>query len=564
MKAFVERLAAGDRRVGVAAFLVLTLFFAVTAAGNLAETDDVYTFAYRAEAFPVSDIGDPRLMLYHMAMRVLYLASQAAGVPLSALVVMRAVSAGCAALCLILVIRLLARGYGLRSVAALTGAGVLAVSYGFWRYAVEADVYVLATLLLAGVWTLLLRAAEPADGRWTSVVPAAILAGVAVLVYQPNVLPLFGAFPILLLDRRRLPRLIAYGGIAAAVVAFGYLAGYLVSQDAPLTLRTMAKFLAQRSEEFAPPPLSLSVVVPSILKSAFALGHDIVSANWLFGFAPAEEFIRQQFSRNVIQEEVFTASHAGWLVFPPLILLPLVAVAFMMSVRSALPLPWHRLRDRRVVTVVVWLLIVGAIIGRLNPAGVEPWIMVLLPLVLLFSVLVIEPCIAAGHGKWLGILVALVFAHNALGGMMIVRDPANEFDRVKGAWVIAEGQPADLVVVTDNAGLGESLRYLGRSEVAIIRAHYMGPVARALLTGIWTKDVRTIGRDFMDRPLPDLLAATWRRGGRLVLFDDVFRNPPRSAPVTDLVDLRRLRELLQPVHRHPTLGETLVLTADGR
>jgi len=559
MAALAEGLAAGNRRIGAVTFLVLIGFFAVTAAGNLAETDDVYAFAYRAEALPATEIGDPRLMLYHMAMRALYLGTQAAGLPLSALAVMRGVSAACAALCLMVVFRVLVRGYDLRPTAALAGVAGLGVSYGFWRYAVEADVYAPALLLVALVWSLLLHAADRRAGRWTAIVPAAVLAGGAVLVYQPSVLPLFGAFPILLLDRRRLSWLIAYGLIAAAIVAAGYLAGYLVSQKAPLTLRTMAKFLTQRSEEFAPPPLSLGVIGASILKSAFALGHDIVSANWLFGFDPAADFIRHQFSRNVIQEEVFTASHAGWLVLPPLVLLPAVAAALGMIIAGARPLPWRRLRERRIVVVIAWLMIVGAVIGRLNPVGAEPWIMVLLPLVLVFSVLVFEPCVAAGHGRRVGVLVALVLAHNAIGGMMIVRDPTNEFDRVKEAWAMANGRPADLVVVADNAGLGETLRYLGRAEVAIIRANHMGPVARALLTGIWTKDVVTIGRDFMGRPLPDLLAATWKNGGRLVLFDDVFVNPPRSAPVHDLEDLQRLRRVLRPVYRHPTLGATLVL-----
>jgi|GEM_PF-4699587 len=559
MTALAERWAAGDRRVGVGIFLLAVVFFAATAAGNLAETDDVYTFAYRAEAFPVTDIGDPRLMLYHMAMRVLYLGAQSVGVPVSALVVMRAASACCAALCLVLVFRIFVRGYGLRPTAALAGVAGLAFSYGFWRYAAEADVYIVALLLLAGVWSLLLDAADRRTGRWPSVIPAATLAGLAVLVYQPNVLPLFGAFPLLFLDRRRLSWLIAYGGIAALIIAAGYLAGYLVSQEAPVTLRSMVKFLSQRSEEFVVLPLTFAVFVQSVLKSAFALGHDIVSANWLFGFAPAEEFIRKQFARNVVEEEVFTASHAGWLVFPPLVLLPGAAAVLVLTVLGARPLPWRRLGERKVAVIVVWLVIVGAVIGRLNPAGAEPWIMVLLPLAVLFSVLVVEPCIAAGHGRRVGILVAVVLVHNAIGGMAVVHNPANEFDRAKGAWAIAEGRPGDLVIVTDNAGFGESLRYLGRADVAIIRALHMGPVARALLTGTWTRDVRTFGRDFVGRPLPDLITETWRRGGRLVLFDDVFVDPPRSAPVTDLEDLNRLRDVLQPVYRHPALGATLVL-----
>ena len=101
-----QSLALGRWRSSFICFVLLTSFFLATAAGNLSETDDVYAFAYRAENFEVGHLTDPRLMLYHIAMRMLYLGAGAMGLDVSALFLMRMVSALCAAGLLLVVMRI--------------------------------------------------------------------------------------------------------------------------------------------------------------------------------------------------------------------------------------------------------------------------------------------------------------------------------------------------------------------------------------------------------------------------------------------------------------------------
>ncbi len=554
-------LVSGNPRVTVPVFFLLAAFYGLTAAGNLAETDDAYAFAYRAENFPLTDISDPRLMLYHMLMRLLYLGASGMGLPVSGLFLMKAVAVFSAALFLIVMVRVLAQGFDLSHAGALITTMAMGVTHGFWRYSAEADVYVPALLLVVWVFYLLIGVEERDDGGWRRVLPVGVFAGLAVLLYQPNVVPLFFVLPLLLLRRDRLSRLIAYTGFGASVVVAGYVAGYLASQESPLTIDTMAVFLRQRSNEFMVPALTGRVVIVSVIKSAFAFSHDLLSANWIFGMDWAADLVQRVFPSNVIDEEIFTARQAGKWIYAPLAILPALAAVLAGVILAARPWPWHRLRERRVAVCVLWLAVYSAMVGRLNPAGIEAWIMVLLPLFLLLGPLLVEPCLRDQRGgRLLAALVGLMLAHNAIGGMALVRDPATEYDLVKSAWIVKQAGPDDLVIITDNVGLAETLRYRSRVRIAVIRSQFSPLAAMALLKGhLGMSTIFTVGRGFERRRLGEMVAETWRRGGRLIFFDEFFksRTKDQNSPRRRILD--RLRSRVQTVYHHETLGSTFIL-----
>lgn len=560
-------LAAGEWRASIFCFLLLVAFYLATAAGNLGETDDVYAFAYRAEHFELTRLSDPRLLLYHVAMRLLFLGSQALGLDFGALGLMRGISALAAAGSLLLVIRIASADLKLGSAAALAAGAILASCYGFWRYAAEAEVYLPAIFLILLIFRGL-SALGPDGGRgrsWKAALAAAgwgTMAGLTVLLYQPSVIPLYFAFPLLLARRSHIAALCGYLLAGGVVVCAGYGIGFLAYWQGTPSVAGFIFFLSQRSGEFIVPPLSLQTVAVSVIRAAFALGHDIVSANWIFAFDPISGVIQRAFSYNVITEEIFLAKRAGALAYLPLVTLLLLIVLAAGLLVKLWPLSLARLRDRRVLTLLGWVALNGAIVGRLNPAGVEAWIVLLPPLVLLLAVLVVQPCFDRGAGSWIAGLAAVLFLHNALGGMALVQDPAGEYDRVKGTWVIAEAEPQDLVVVAGNAGLVETLRYLSRTKVALINVNDAPKLADSLRQDDLSQlRVLTRGRDFNNVLLHALIKETAAAGGRLILFDDFFEPPPgmqdRPWPAFDRV--RALRDEATKVYDSPGAGATYVL-----
>ena len=566
---FADALVAGEGGVSALCFVLIVAFYLATAAGNLGETDDVYAFAYRAEHFALTHITDPRLMLYHMVMRLLFLGSQALGLDIGALTLMRGVSALSAAGSLLLILRIASRDLKLGTATALFAAGILASCYGFWRYAAEAEVYLPAIFLVLLIFHGLsqLGGEDRPEGAGKRLGVAAgwgALAGGAVLFYQPSVIPLFFAFPLLLARRDRLLDLCGYFAAGGIVVVAGYLIGFLAYWPGSLTLANFISFLSQRSSEFIVPPLSLRTVAVSLVRAAFALGHDVASANWIFAFDPVTGLIQRAFSYNVITEEIFLAKRAGALAYVPLITLVLLVVLTAGLLVKARRYSLAALRDRRVLALLAWCAINGAIIGRLNPAGIEAWIVLLPPLTLLFAVVVIRPCLAQGAGRWMAGFAAVLFLHNALGGMALVQDPAGEYDRVKGAWVIAEAEPRDLVVVAGNAGLVEALRYLSAAEVVLIAPGDVPELADSLLrddlSGLL---VMTRGRDFNDSLLRSQVRRAGEAGGRVILFDEFFSPPAllQGGRRPDRERLRALREKAVRVYDGAGAGATYVLPA---
>ena len=516
-----RRVAEGHGPTWILSYLLLAAFYLLTATSNYAETDDVFAFAYRAEHLPLNDISDPRLMLYHMLMRCLYLGLSFVFPDIPSLPIMRGVALLSAPLIILLLARLLVTQFSLRGSSAVLTVALLAVSYGFWRYAVEADVYIPATLLIMTTLNLLLTSGP----KWTDrrLACATVIAAVTVLFYQPAVLAVFLSFPLLLLQRRRAPQLIMYCTAGGALVLAGYIAAFFYSQEAPLTAYSLTQFLAQRSQEFMVPPLSLAVFVKSVIKSGMALAHDLLSANWLFGIDAVAQLIQRLFPNNVIEEEIFAARSAGWMPWLSFFWVPALALVTMRLLWRAPAPATSRLWERPLQLCLWWLAINAAVIGRLNPAGIEAWLMVLVPLFVLLGVFLMDPLVGAGRTALLTLCLALYFGHNLSGGIAMMWDRDGDLDFVKGQWAIEEAGARDTIIVVDDAGLAEMLRYRSVAQVDLVRAVESPGMAQSLLSGEPPiRPVLTFGRNFKNQNVYDHIQRSAAAGGSVFLFDEFF------------------------------------------
>jgi hypothetical protein len=502
-----------DTRIGwMLGFAAILAFYLATTPANRFEAFDGYAYAYDAEARSLTDLYDTRLLLFHVVMRLLYRAAHAIHDGVSAHSVLLMVSALSASLCLVLFARLLNRHLGLSLPASLLGAGLLGATYGFWRYSVEAEVYAPSLFLLTAVLTLVFAAEDRADGagRWTTIAPAGVLAGLAVLFYQPNAIPLFLALPVVFLRRGGLPRLIAYGAAGGAVILLGYVIGFLVDEARPLTAEGLYTFVFKRFDEF---PLDEGVL-STIAKSIAALGHDIASANWVFGLeiAAAAKGIEQY------EERVFAAAEAGDLLLylPPLTMAALVVVGVYTTSIALQGRRRNARLDRRLAFVLSWFMLYVLVNGRLAPGSYEVWIMTLPALIILFAAIVVEPCIRNGRRIAPILLLVTLVLHNAIGGIGILSGGAGDYYRAKGAWVLGHATTDDLIMLPVNEGFGSFLCYVGGLRVVTLSTR----------EGCLRHEQRNVS---------ELIETTQRNSGRIFVFDE-FLDPPASWNVSHRSD----------------------------
>jgi hypothetical protein len=495
-----------DRRVAwTLGFAAILAFYLATTPGNRFESMDGYVYAYDTQTRALTDLYDTRLLLYHVLMRLLYRAAHAIDDGVSAHGVLLMVSALSASLCLVLFARLLERHFALSRTTALLGMGFLGATYGFWRYSAEAEVYAPSLFLIMAVLSLVFAVEErPFEAnRWTAVVPAAALAGFAVLFYQPNAIPLFLALPVIFLYRNGFPRMIAYGAIGGSVVLVGYVIAFLVDGGRPLDVENLSSFVFSRFGEFAP----ASALLPAIAKSILALGHVIVSGNSIFGLQDIAAALYRVDPVDFYQERVFAASHVGApVVYLPLLTLLIIMTLGVYTVLIAVRARRRPLFDRRLAFALAWFGLYALVVAGSSPGNYEAWTTTLPPLVILFAAFVVEPCVRAGQRTAPVALLAALVLHNAVGGIGMVYGTSGDYYRAKGAWLLQNATADDLVILSTDGGMRSFLCYAGGLH-AVLMSDRWGCVRRK------------------EEDIPALVEATRRRGGRLFTFDDFFEPP---------------------------------------
>jgi len=415
----------------------------------------------------------------------------------------------------LLLLRLCAVGFGLSWETSWLAAAILAVSYGFWRYAVEVEVYVPSIFLILLTFCILCDGMDEPAPSARPFLLAGALGGIACLYYQANCVPMCLAAPAVLLRRGKLGALLWYG-LAGAVVSVGGLVGaYLASETTPLSISGMSEFLSMRFGEFHPG----RSLVATFLGSAVAVVHDLVSINWLYGL----EFFR-------LAVEGAMPGHASRLegighaavrfkpfIYAALLLLPLIAAVLVNAVITVIR---HGLRPtfhHRHVLLVVWLVANVLMNGWLGSGEPEVWVTTLPAIILALAVLLLEPLIASNRGRWLWALPALMLAHNILGGLGMFQRPTG-VHQFKTAWLAGELKPTDVILVNQaDQRMWNYLRYrLG---------------ATVIYSDGETADVAAIDSRFHPdrRPLDEMLKRVAERGGRTFTIGDLTRPAPALA-----------------------------------
>jgi hypothetical protein len=437
-------------------FLLLSafLFFWNTDIANHTEADDAFEYAAQVEDIQHPWLYHPHHLAYGVIAKKAYHAIVPLGYPGRAYDFLVLLSSLAAAGSVYLFYRFCYRRYSMRPVSSLFAAGFMAVSYGFWRYACEAEV-----MLPAAFFALLAMylATAPASSLWM-VVYAAGVAAVSVLFHIMNGVPVFVAIPLFYLlsrqPRRALLHVLVAGGLVTAAYAWVY------------TFRPSVTFIQ------SVPSLMDRLDWSLVTKSMVGFGQCLVSGNFLFGYDKFAEWLTALFPYRMFAEEIYMGHHMS--VFQriaPAVTLSLLVLSAAYGLLRAFA-SWKRefrlqkLEALHMVggwqtlaVVALWFVIYAMALLVLEPGNPEVWVLGLVPFWLLACGLVIAP-LARANELWVALaMLALLGVHNGVGGIGLLRDASGDYNVQKAAWVVEHATGKDCIVAAGNPVFMRYLKY---------------------------------------------------------------------------------------------------------
>jgi hypothetical protein len=463
-------------------------FFMLTAPANHSEAEDAYYYARMAEQGAWSEMFHAHHLIYLPLMRMIFRVAQFAGYTGRSFPVLTGVSMISGALAACLFAALLRRA-GAKKRTAIPFTCALLFSYGFWRYSTTVEIYMPAVALSLLTVYLAVRSTER-----PLFFPACVLTGgFALLLHLVTIPVVLLAVPLFYTVWKQKLRAVLYAVTAPLLAAIGY-GGVAACGIRPVVF---SDALVQRT----------ALVEPlTWVKALVAWGQTVLSGNFLFSLPAAAERIIRLLPFQMLQEESFMGTHApSWVPF-------IAPVTFGLAIGLAVTILWLILRNFRnthfagtavFAAVLVWLAGAVAMALCFEPANPEMWVCVL-PSFWLLAGLIWGALPDSRPFRWMPIvLAAALLLHNWVGGMSLVRSPEGDYCRQKGAWIIEQARPEDMILSADSHSFVTFMEY--QTSANILDAKFAGEDQ-------WTKlQSQTAGRTFIFSDIIDPLPSVTRR-----------------------------------------------------
>ena len=472
-------------------FICVFLFYWNAGIANHTEADDAFEYAYMVETSHHAWLYHPHHLLYGAVTKSVYTVVQTLGYGGGAYSFLVFISALSAAGALFLFYRFCYQRYSMRPVSSLFATGFLALSYGFWRYACEAEVILPAGFLV--LWAVYLATAP--EPRKRQVVGAALVSGMSVLFHVMNGVPVFIAIPLFYLLQRRFRFAFLHSAIAGSLVLLAYLLVFFFKSDQLFT--------------HALPALGDRLDGSMIPKGLVGFGQCLVSGNFLFSFSAFSDWLTRLFPARMLMEELYMGSHISRFhqVAPVLSLAALLATGWLGLVKAIGS--WRKERSNEhanslvvvggwqtIAIVGLWFFIYAGAVLLLEPGNPEVWVLGLLPFWLLVCGLFIAP-IARANELWIVLLMVVFLGlHNFVGGIGILRHAETDYNIQKAAWVLENLDEDHTLITAGNPVFVRYLNYHSKARVVDLNQHPLDA-------------------------LPDLLAGS----AAVYLLNDVFDYP---------------------------------------
>ena len=442
-------------------------FYVLTFPENHSEAEDVYDFAFRVEQGGLDQlVGMNRLLALPIFSGIYQLVGWL-GFESRAFEVMvgcnQLLAVGSLWIFKLLLEHLFSWKYSGRELQIFSGmlTGLLAVSYGFWRYANTAETYILAIFFMLLSWYLIQRG---------SVWAGALVSGLGMLIHLLNVVPLFFAVGLYYLLEKRFRAVVVHCGVVGLVVLVGY--GFFWGILETDTLGAQHHGLEGG--------LGLS----NGLRGLLALGQCVISANFLFGFEWFREWLVDLFPSRMLDEEFYMAAQmvGGIAVFGLLSLLVVLVVAIRGIRLKGQIAP----NCTFLYVLIVWLALYAFAVIRTEAGSVELWIMALIPFWLIVS-----HFLSLNRMGW---LVLGLFIHNGVAGMLPVMDISTDYHRAKSEKIMQLSDKNDLVLIDYEPILHFYLTYYDDATVRCSAGYSKEEIESQVLN--WKGDVWTLNSFF--------------------------------------------------------------------
>jgi hypothetical protein len=461
---------------------------------NRTEAEDVYEYALMVEQ------GAEHLWYYHQhhllfgpAVRGIYRLSQALGYDGRAIYVMRGVSAFAAAGTLLFFFLFCYKRFSLRPISSLLSTVFLGVSYGFWRYAAESEIPLVASFFM----TAALYFGTDIKRRRSFFLISLLFSSVAVLVHVMNAVAVFAAMPFFYLLRRRWVAVGVHLLVCGAVVTSVYAA-------------VGAHAVVHSSGGAHLSMLSLGALV----KGGMAFFQSLVSCNFMLGFISVRAFLEELFFGRMLLEEFYLGVRLSrpLVLFSTLSFLSVLGLSIACLLRSGWV--WMNMKDEQghfklpegfasIGVALIWFLGYGGLLLLVEPGNPELWVMGIVPFALLLCGLVMLP-LTYDNRLWLPFLmVVMLFVHNGVGGIGVLKNRESDYQYRKSQVLLNLAGSDDVVVTAGNPVFERYLRY-----------HFEGKVVY-----LYDLTAEELKRAVLPEPR-----------GNIYVLDDVF-NQPRSLTV---------------------------------
>lgn len=408
-----------ERIVPLALFFGTLLLYLATL--TQVHTFDALSYVTSVERKPWTEVFHPHHLAYGPLGALALAFGRALGYAGGAALPMQVVNATAGALGVTLFFSIARRATG-RADVALVVALLLCSAYAYWYYAVEIEVYTLATLFLLICLDLLLRLLQHPSRRGMALLGLA--QGGAILFHQTNLLfsaPLFVALLVSAYDVRRRHKSWVYRHAATSVRLWAiarFTLAYALVLGATVGL----------------PYLFVGVVVSGFRSwDAFdAWLTEYTRTGWWGGPITAQKW--HGLGIGLADTLAQPGGAVLWLLLAGLVVVHL-----------------RRLGSRPhalVAGLLAWLLVYGAFFLWWEPDNIEFWIASLPPALLLLA-LALRGERHWGPGVWIALAVAI--AALGINADAITRrgDPTTDLQRVIAQKLAEQSQPADLLLVPD-------------------------------------------------------------------------------------------------------------------
>ncbi len=451
----------------VAAVVLGALFlglYALTVPENHCEADHAFHYAWDVENAPLHAALHPHRLLYIPLAKAVHAGVQLLNNDVRAYPVMIGLSMLAGALAIAFIFLTFRQNLGFSTEVALFSAGLVASSYGFWRYACEAEVAVVAAAPLALAIYILSSPKINAVG----VLAGGVAAALAVLLHILAIIPALFAFPALLMGRGRRAPLLLYILLVIALLV----AGYAVSNTSPLA--------DAAHEHGGHGDIHLALQGPSALgNAALGFGQAVLSGNYLFCLHPFRDFMEREFSHRMLREEILIGLNAGAVsAILPLVILFLLGLVVIFVVDDRLSPkvnseaehneprsnPFAPIRNLVLIAMVLWFILHSLVLLGYEAANPENWVLLMMPLwigiVLLWAR---DP--RGIPSQAMGTLFVLLLLHNYFGGMHLLGEEAGDYNRTSSQWIIDHVRENDLILTDETPAYCWFLRYHSPARV---------------------------------------------------------------------------------------------------